>query len=265
MAEAVQTTSIPAQKGRRTRGPSKSFPIVSLESILLLPKGIIEHGVGDKIRRITLFGKLGKSPDSGQTRQLISSSNKYGLTAGSYAAEYLEVTADGRGIAHADVEPREKLELEFKIAFSQFETFAKLYERLKNKKVPDLAVLKDELAQLGVAEGDRSTASTVFIENARFLGLIQEVSGSERLVPLEQAIEELDGSVTGSVQSAAPEAATARSKRASPPETATAANFSTAGPSIHIDIQIHIDSSASADQIDQIFASMARHLYGPKG
>jgi hypothetical protein len=32
-------------------------------------------------------------------------------------------------------------------------------------------------------------------------------------------------------------------------------------PSLHIDIQIHIDSDASTDQIDQIFASMAKHLY----
>jgi len=33
-------------------------------------------------------------------------------------------------------------------------------------------------------------------------------------------------------------------------------------PALHIDIQIHIDSTASAEQIDQVFASMARHLYG---
>lgn len=32
-------------------------------------------------------------------------------------------------------------------------------------------------------------------------------------------------------------------------------------PSVHIDIQIHIDPAATAEQIDQIFASMARHLY----
>ena len=32
-------------------------------------------------------------------------------------------------------------------------------------------------------------------------------------------------------------------------------------PSLHIDIQIHISPDASADQIDQIFASMAKHLY----
>jgi hypothetical protein len=34
------------------------------------------------------------------------------------------------------------------------------------------------------------------------------------------------------------------------------------GPNVHLDIQIHIPADASADQIDQIFASMARHLYG---
>ena len=34
-----------------------------------------------------------------------------------------------------------------------------------------------------------------------------------------------------------------------------------ARPEIHIDIQIHIASEASSDQIDAIFASMAKHLY----
>ncbi|WP_218081458.1 DUF5343 domain-containing protein [Anthocerotibacter panamensis] len=31
-------------------------------------------------------------------------------------------------------------------------------------------------------------------------------------------------------------------------------------PSLHIDIQIHLSSDASAEQIDKVFASMARHL-----
>lgn len=33
------------------------------------------------------------------------------------------------------------------------------------------------------------------------------------------------------------------------------------GPSLHIDIQIHIPPDASADQIDHIFESMSKHLY----
>ncbi len=33
-------------------------------------------------------------------------------------------------------------------------------------------------------------------------------------------------------------------------------------PAVHIDFQIHISPEASPEQIDQIFASMRRHLYG---
>lgn len=35
-------------------------------------------------------------------------------------------------------------------------------------------------------------------------------------------------------------------------------------PTIHIDFQIHISPEAKPEQIDQIFASMRRHLYGNK-
>ena len=35
----------------------------------------------------------------------------------------------------------------------------------------------------------------------------------------------------------------------------------TTRPTVHIDLQIHISSEASPEQIDQIFASIAKHLY----
>jgi hypothetical protein len=37
------------------------------------------------------------------------------------------------------------------------------------------------------------------------------------------------------------------------------------GPDVHIDIQIHISPESTAPQIDKIFESMAKHLYGRKG
>jgi len=33
------------------------------------------------------------------------------------------------------------------------------------------------------------------------------------------------------------------------------------GPAVHINLQIHISADASTDQIDQVFASMAKHIY----
>jgi hypothetical protein len=44
-------------------------------------------------------------------------------------------------------------------------------------------------------------------------------------------------------------------------EVAKAGSSNSSAPSLHIDVQIHISADASADQIDQIFSSMARHLY----
>jgi hypothetical protein len=36
------------------------------------------------------------------------------------------------------------------------------------------------------------------------------------------------------------------------------------GPTLHIDIQVHISPEASPEQIEHVFASMAKHLYGAK-
>ena len=45
------------------------------------------------------------------------------------------------------------------------------------------------------------------------------------------------------------------------PEPLASPAKSNGGPTVHLDIQIHIPADATPDQIDQIFSSMARHLY----
>ena len=45
------------------------------------------------------------------------------------------------------------------------------------------------------------------------------------------------------------------------PQTHTADPLKSRRPEIHIDIQIHIDASASREQIDAVFESMSKHLY----
>jgi hypothetical protein len=47
-------------------------------------------------------------------------------------------------------------------------------------------------------------------------------------------------------------------------KTAADAGAKSGIPSLHIDVQVHVSSEASPEQIDQIFASMAKHLYGKK-
>jgi hypothetical protein len=46
-----------------------------------------------------------------------------------------------------------------------------------------------------------------------------------------------------------------------PEPVLTPVNHQSNQPNVHLDIQIHIPADASVEQIDQIFASMAKHLY----
>src|SRR5262245_25076837 len=91
-AKAAAKKAGPAKKsggeGRRTRA-TRLFPAVSFDEALFLARAIQEHGAGQPIRRLTLFEALNRSPDSGPTRQLITSSNQYGITTGGYTAETL--------------------------------------------------------------------------------------------------------------------------------------------------------------------------------
>lgn len=52
------------------------------------------------------------------------------------------------------------------------------------------------------------------------------------------------------------ESLAAKQRESAPPPVT-----SNGGPTVHIDIQIHIPVDATPEQIDQIFSSMARHLY----
>ena len=70
---------------------------------------------------------------------------------------------------------------------------------------------------------------------------------------------------TPTQKKAAAKKATAKSPRVSPgsvDEGGEAVKNWRPDPEININVQIHISSDASAEQVDQIFKSMAQHLYG---
>ena len=242
------------------RGPTKPFPTVPLEEALLLPKSILEHGVNGKIGRQTLFSKLGRSPNSGPTRALITNSSKYGLTIGSYAAELLTVTDDGRAMLKPGLSSEETQQKQFDLAIRQFAPFNELYEKLKDQRLPDEAVLKDELGLVGVVDADRQKAAEVFTANIRFLDLLENVGGDDIVRSVGELVDELPA--PPSEETSNGEMPPAGIPPVVPSVGAVVGSAVTASePSVHIDVQIHIDSTASPEQIDQIFASMARHLY----
>ena len=225
----------------------------------------MEHGVSGEIRRLTLFGKLGRSPDSGPSRNLVTNSSKYGLTSGSYAAPSLSITDKGRMALSVEESPREAIEMQFQLAIGQIEPFNNLYEKLKDQRIPTDEVLGDELVNVGVDDSDRSKAAEIFTANLRFLGLIYDPSGSGRdyVRTIEQVLEEKSEESTSAAEdSPKPNSTDLPDTPVKPAEDNRKDTPRPNLPELHVDIQIHIDSTASSEQIDQIFASMARHLYG---
>lgn len=252
MVEATAGGTTSAQRKTRGRGATKTFPLSPFKDVLPLARAIQEHGVDGTLRRITVFDRLERSPESSKSRQRVTDSGRYGLTSGGYRAEHLNLTSDGAKVADPRTPPQQRKRLEFELAVSRIEPFNMLYERLKSKRLPAPDVLKDQLD--GIPERDREQCARVFTENARYLGLIREEAGADRIIGLEQALEELPAAPPRSEPPPGRAKPMAESQPPTPPAPPE--------PSIHIDVNIHIDSAASADQIDQIFASMARHLYG---
>lgn len=85
---------------KRTR-IARTFPAAVFSEALDFVRKIYDIGSGQPIRRLTLFDELGKSSESSASRMLITNSAKYGLTKGSYTAEYIEITPLGLKVGWA--------------------------------------------------------------------------------------------------------------------------------------------------------------------
>lgn len=210
--EASQTGNKP-KKSRRTA----LFPAAAFEEALTLANAIQKHAAGQKVRRLTLFDQMGKSPDSGPSRQLIVNSNKYGLTKGSYQAEHLELTPDGKLATGTDVAPRDKAKARFRLAIEKIAPFNALYESQKGNRLPANSVLEDLAKDQGIPSDDVKECVEMFIVNAKFLGILKPIAGAERVIPIDQVLEELPskGSVPAEPEVGAEEASPGAQKQES--------------------------------------------------
>ena len=247
-------------KNRRTRGPTKAFPLLAFAKAVQFAREIDRYGVSGQIQRLTLLDKLNISPGSSGTRTLIGGSNRYGLIVGNYNGPSLELTDEAKALMGSDKSAVERRKRRFALAISKFEPFSAVYERLKEKRLPGESVLCDEFARAGVAADDTSTASEIWIDNLQHLDLVQPIAGSNHVRDLDLIQPRADESSTDPSPDGSEDSGERSPTPLDPPERHL--NVNAREPSVHIDVQIHIDASATAEQVDQIFASMAKHLYG---
>lgn len=175
---------------RRTRNV-RPFPSCTFSESLEFANAIQEHAGAQPIRRLTLFDQLGKSPDSGPSRQIVTNSSKYGLTEGGYQAEIITLSTDGNLATSDEVPPRERACARIKMAIENIEPFNALYNDLVGTKLPSKAVLIDAMRATGVPEELVEEAVDLFVVNARDVGLLQTLAGAERLIPIEHFLESI--------------------------------------------------------------------------
>lgn len=177
------------QKKQRKRQP---FPQIPYEDALEIAKAIWTYASGQKIRRLTLFDHLKKSPDSGPSRALITISSKYGLTTGGYQAEYIELTDLGAKATNPDLNSKEKYQAQFNICIGNNDYFKKLYEQYKDMKLPSTSVMVDSLMELGLSKEDSEQCINVFILNCKYLNILQVFAGAERILNFEHWLEQMN-------------------------------------------------------------------------
>ena len=173
----------------RTRKPRK-FPARIFEEAVKIPEAIQRYAAGQRVRRLTLFEKLNLEPDSHGSRQLVTASGQYGLTKGGYQAEFLEITPAGNEATSDAVAAPMRLKAKFGLAISNHPPFQFLYEKLKGNRLPAKEVMADYLSEAEVQDSERAECLDTFTLNLKYLGLLRTIAGSERVIPIEQAIEE---------------------------------------------------------------------------
>lgn len=197
-AEATQPR--PELDGRQPAAVEKKaksvrpFPACPFEEAVEFAKIIHDFGSGRPVRRLTLFDHLKKSPDSGPSRQLITNTAKYGLTKGGYQAEALELTIDGAKAVDDEQPKREQAKARIALAIEAVPTFKRLYDDFVTNKLPSKAALVDAAVATGLPAEYAPEAIETFIVNLRYLGLLQTLSGAERIVSIDHYLESLPSS-----------------------------------------------------------------------
>ncbi len=128
--------------------------------------------------RLLVADAVGRTPSSSEFKRLLSSSLKYGLTAGSEKADNIVPTEIGLRIASPQNEQERGQGLIQ--ACLKPELFARILNHYNRSKLPDAAFLKNALQKSFAVDASLAEeCATVLVTNAKFCGLIQDISGSK--------------------------------------------------------------------------------------
>lgn len=182
---------------KRGRGrKERPYPLIQFQECFNFAKSIYDLGSGQKIRRLTLFDKLEKSPESQQSRALIINSNKYSLIKGSINSEFIELSQESLIIFNEEISEYDRNEKKLQVGVINIKVFNFLFEKLVGNKLPNQTVIIDIIKgdYTDIQPEDINTVVDLFIVNTKYLKLLKVISGAERLVTTEFCLEEFSKS-----------------------------------------------------------------------
>ncbi|MBF9045362.1 hypothetical protein HKCCE4037_18645 [Rhodobacterales bacterium HKCCE4037] len=171
--------------------PTRNFPSAPFSESLQFAADVARVSGGKSVRRLTLFDEIGKSPTSSASQSLLSNSLKYGLTTGSYKAEFIELTPLGEKCVSEALTVRERERAKLEAAITTVELFSQIYEAFVDLKLPARSVMIDKARELGTHEDLAEEAVDTLIVNMRDVGLLQTLAGAERIVSFDMRLDDL--------------------------------------------------------------------------
>jgi predicted nucleotide-binding protein len=187
-----QIDATPDGQKKRTR-QKRMTPASSLEDSLVVIKSIAEANNGKPYSRLLVAQAMNRKPDSSIFRQLVTSSNQYGLSVGGYSAERIAISDRGMSIAMPKDDSEKTRAL--RETFHSIDAYNRIYEHYKGAKLPQQDLLRNTLIrELGIPAENASEVMDGFIRDATFVGLVADVSGSLRVLT-EAYLEDTQGAL----------------------------------------------------------------------
>lgn len=163
----------------RTEGSkTRDYPVHTLEQALVIAQAIADKGAGRQMDRLLLADAIGRTPSSSEFRRLLSSSLRYGLTAGTEKADHINPTPLGLQLTKPKRE--DDVAQGRRKAAQTPALFNKVYRHFNRNKWPDQSFLKNSLEKsFGVDPSLSSEVVELLQKNAVYCGILQDISGSK--------------------------------------------------------------------------------------
>jgi hypothetical protein len=158
----------------------RTHPKYSLQRALDVARKIREFGEEGSLSRLLLADALAVKPASTVYRDLLSSSNKYGLTEGNEKSVQISLTPRGSAAVGNDPEARASALREALLAPP---VFGRFYTSYDNRRVPAASMLQKILVErYQVPQAFAEECAQALVENGRFAGAVREIGGSPHVM-----------------------------------------------------------------------------------